>query len=116
MLRVFGSAAREVRDVVRAATPTHRRLRDHLVTVAVATVGVDVLCAIAAFLLERHGQKTELSRESGAPPSPASSATDESIGLGALGLRWLIQSASLGLGDGGDHSPIGRLARPSSVP
>ena len=60
MLRVFGSAAGEVRDVVRGATPTHRRLRDHLVTVAVATAGVDVFCAIVAFLLERHGQQTEL--------------------------------------------------------
>ena len=29
-------------------------------TVAVATVGVDVFCAVAAFLLERHGQQTEL--------------------------------------------------------
>jgi hypothetical protein len=60
VLRVLGSAGREVRDVLRAATPTHRRLRDHLVTVAVATVGVDVFCAIAAFLLERHSQQTEL--------------------------------------------------------
>ncbi len=60
MLRVLGSAAGEVRDVVRAATPTHRRLRDHLVTVVVATVGVDVFCAIVAFLLERHGRQTEL--------------------------------------------------------
>jgi hypothetical protein len=60
VLRVLGSAGREVRDVLRAATPTHRRLRDHLVTVVVATVGVDVLCAVAAFLLERHAQQTEL--------------------------------------------------------
>ncbi|HEY1539800.1 MAG TPA: hypothetical protein VGF63_10415 [Solirubrobacteraceae bacterium] len=54
------SHAREARDVVRGATPTHRRFRDHLVTLLVATVGVDVLCTIAAFLLERNGSQTEV--------------------------------------------------------
>ena len=57
---VLGSAAREFRDVLRAATPTHRRLRDHLVTIIVATVGVDLFCAIVGFLLERHSQQTEI--------------------------------------------------------
>jgi hypothetical protein len=59
-LGLLGSAFREFRDVLRAATPTHRRLRDHLVTIVVATVGVDLFCAIAAFLLERHSQETEI--------------------------------------------------------
>jgi hypothetical protein len=59
-LRVLGSAAGEFRDVLRAATATHRRLRDHLVTIIVATVCIDLLCAIAAFLLERHSQQTEI--------------------------------------------------------
>jgi hypothetical protein len=59
-VRVLGSAAREVRDVLRAATDTHRRLRDQLVTIVIATVGVDFLCAIAAFLLERHAEQTEI--------------------------------------------------------
>ena len=59
-LRVLASAAREFRDVLRAATPTHRRLRDQLVTIIVATVGIDLLCAIVAFLLERHSQQTEI--------------------------------------------------------
>src|SRR5476649_2796578 len=57
---VLVSSFRELRDVLRAATPTHRRLRDHLVTIIVATVGVDLVCAIAAFLLERHSQQTEI--------------------------------------------------------
>jgi hypothetical protein len=57
---VLGAAAREFRDVLRGATATHRRLRDHLVAIFVATAGVDVLCAIAGFLLERHAQQTEL--------------------------------------------------------
>jgi hypothetical protein len=59
-LPALGSAARELRDVLRGATATHRRLRDVLVTIAVATAGVDVLCAIAGFLLERHAQQTEI--------------------------------------------------------
>jgi hypothetical protein len=58
--RVLGSALRELRDVFRGATATHRRLRDHLVTIVVATIGVDLLCAIAAFFLERHAQQTEV--------------------------------------------------------
>ena len=58
--RVLGSSAREFRDVLRGATPTHRRLRDHLVTIMVVTVGVDLFCAIAAFLLERHSAQTEI--------------------------------------------------------
>ena len=58
--RVLGSSVREFRDVLRAATPTHRRLRDHLVTITITTVGVDLICAIAAFLLERHSQQTEI--------------------------------------------------------
>ena len=57
---MLGSAAREFRDVLRAATVTHRRLRDQLVVIIVATVGVDLLFAIAAFLLERHSQQTEI--------------------------------------------------------
>jgi hypothetical protein len=38
--RGLGSAARELRDVFRGATATHRRLRDVLVTIAVATAGL----------------------------------------------------------------------------
>lgn len=57
LLRV---AARELYDVVRVATATHRRLRDHLLTVLVATAGVDLLCALGAFLFERHSQQTQI--------------------------------------------------------
>jgi hypothetical protein len=58
--RALIAAAREARDVLRAATPTHRRLRDTLVAIAAATVGIDLICAIAAFLLERHAPQTEI--------------------------------------------------------
>jgi hypothetical protein len=58
--RVLMAAAREVRDMLRATTPTHRRLRDALVAIAAATLGIDLLCAIAAFLLERHAHRTQI--------------------------------------------------------
>jgi hypothetical protein len=58
--RVLGSAVRELYNVARAATPTHRRFRDHLVTIAIATIGVDLVCAVVAFLLERHAAETEI--------------------------------------------------------
>jgi hypothetical protein len=61
LLGALGSAGSEARDVLRAATPTHRRLRDIVVAILAATVGVDLVCAAAAFLLERHSQQTEIS-------------------------------------------------------
>jgi hypothetical protein len=60
LIEVLASAGREVRDVFRAATATHRRLRDHLITIAVATLGIDLVCTILAFVLERHSQQTEI--------------------------------------------------------
>ena len=60
LTEVLGASGREVRDVFRAATPTHRRLRDHLVTIAVATIGVDLLCAVLGYVLERHSHETEI--------------------------------------------------------
>ena len=60
LLRVLGESGAEVRDVVRAATPTHRRLRDRLVAVALVTLGFDVICAILAFLFEHHQQQTQI--------------------------------------------------------
>jgi hypothetical protein len=59
-MRPFRFAGSEILDVARAATKTHRRLRDRLVVIAGATLGVDLLCAVAAFLLERHAQQTEI--------------------------------------------------------
>jgi hypothetical protein len=58
--RVLASAAREAYNVVRGSTPTHRRLRDHLTAVACATLGVDLVCALMAFVLERHTPETEI--------------------------------------------------------
>jgi hypothetical protein len=54
------SALREVYRVATAASATHRRLRDALVAITVATLGVDLICAVISFFLERHGQQTEV--------------------------------------------------------
>jgi len=45
---------------MRAATGTHRRLRDLITMIVVATAGVDLVCAILAFLFERHAAETEI--------------------------------------------------------
>ena len=58
--RVLAHAAREAYEVLRGGTATHRRLRDHLTAVLIATAGIDLLCALAAFLFERHAHETEL--------------------------------------------------------
>jgi hypothetical protein len=58
--RVLATAAKEVYHVARATTPTHRRLRDDLTAIAFATLGVDLICALAAFLVERHSPETDI--------------------------------------------------------
>jgi hypothetical protein len=60
MIRVLHRAAREAYSVALATTATHRRLRDHLTAIFVATLGVDLLCALVALWTERHAQQTEV--------------------------------------------------------
>ena len=61
LLRVLRDTASEVREVARAGTRTHRRLRDRLVGIALATVGIDLICAVLAFLFEHHQKQTQVS-------------------------------------------------------
>jgi hypothetical protein len=58
--RVLASAAREAYNVARATTSTHRRLRDHLMAIVFATLGVDLVCALVAFLSERNSPETDI--------------------------------------------------------
>ena len=51
---------REFRAVLRAESPTHRRYRDHLTVIVVVTIGVDLICTVLAYLLERHAAGTEI--------------------------------------------------------
>jgi hypothetical protein len=60
IVRVVGAMAAEIRDVVRARTPTHGRLRDRLLAIAVVTVGVDLTCAVLAFAFEQHQRQTQI--------------------------------------------------------
>jgi len=57
---VIRNTAMEVRDVVRARTPTHSRLRDRLVGIALATIAVDLVCAALAFVFEHHAKQTQI--------------------------------------------------------
>jgi hypothetical protein len=58
--KVLRSAGRETYRVARGTTATHRRLRDHLTAIAFATLGVDLICALVAFLVERHSPETDI--------------------------------------------------------
>ncbi|HET7484373.1 MAG TPA: hypothetical protein VFJ64_03260 [Solirubrobacterales bacterium] len=53
-------AASEASGVILATTDAHKRLRDRLIVIGVATLGIDLICAIAAFLLERDAHRTEI--------------------------------------------------------
>jgi hypothetical protein len=60
LLDVLRDATGEVHDVLRAGTRTHRRLRDRLVAIGLATVGFDVVCAVLAFVFEHHQKQTQI--------------------------------------------------------
>ncbi|HEY2056055.1 MAG TPA: hypothetical protein VGH14_19135 [Solirubrobacterales bacterium] len=51
---------RELHAILRAETPTHRRYRDHLTMIVVVTVGIDLICTVLAYFLERHAAGTEI--------------------------------------------------------
>lgn len=50
----------ELRKVARAETQVHGRLRRHVLTIVVFTIGVDLICAAAAFVFEHHQRGTEV--------------------------------------------------------
>jgi hypothetical protein len=58
--RVMAAAGREVYRVGRGSTTTHRRLRERLTVIAVATVGVDLICAVVVLFLERNAHETQI--------------------------------------------------------
>lgn len=59
-LNVLRATFAEVVNVLRASTRTHRRLRDRLVGIAMATAGIDLICAVLALVFERHQQHTQI--------------------------------------------------------
>ena len=60
LVRVARDTGRGFADVLRARTPTHSRLRDRLVAIAIATIGVDLLFAVLAFVFEHHERQTQI--------------------------------------------------------
>jgi hypothetical protein len=54
LFRVVGQLGREIRNVRRASTPAHGHLRDRVVAIVTATVGVDLICAGLALAFEHH--------------------------------------------------------------
>jgi hypothetical protein len=57
-IRRFG--VREIRDVLRARTPTHLHLRDRLVFVTGATLLIDAVASVLILLFERNADGTEI--------------------------------------------------------
>src|SRR5438105_12626469 len=57
---VLRAAMREARAVLRGDTHFHRRLRDRLEAVVLATAGIDLVCAVIAYFAERHAAQTEI--------------------------------------------------------
>jgi len=46
--------------VARAATPTHMHLRERLVAIGLATIGVDLVGTVLEYLFERHATGTKI--------------------------------------------------------
>jgi hypothetical protein len=57
---VARNAMRELRDVLRASTTTHGRLRDRFAAVIVVTIVVDLISAVLALTFERHTSGTQI--------------------------------------------------------
>ena len=60
VVRVMRGIATEVHDVARGRTPTHKRLRDSLVGIALATIGVALICALLALVFEQQAKQTQI--------------------------------------------------------
>jgi hypothetical protein len=54
------AAIGELVAIARASTPTHGRYRGRVLAILVATLGVDVVCAVIALLAERHGPQSQV--------------------------------------------------------
>ncbi len=57
---MIGQAMSEASRVLRAETDTHLHLRQRLFKIGLVSVVVDLVCAVLAYYLERHGPQTEI--------------------------------------------------------
>jgi hypothetical protein len=60
LVRVMRDASAEIRDIARASTPAHGRLRDRVVAMALATIGIDLICAVLALVFEQDQKQTQI--------------------------------------------------------
>ncbi|HSO98361.1 MAG TPA: hypothetical protein VLP43_05365 [Solirubrobacteraceae bacterium] len=60
LTRVVRGAGSGIRNVFSARTPTHARLRDQIVAVALITLGIDLVCALLALWFEHHAPQTQI--------------------------------------------------------
>ena len=58
LVDIFGRHAKEIGRVFHGATETHRNLRDRVVAVVVATIAVDLVCALLALWFEHDAKGT----------------------------------------------------------
>jgi hypothetical protein len=54
------TGVREIKNVLRAPTPTHLHLRSRLVFITGATILVDAVASVLILFFERHAQGTEI--------------------------------------------------------
>ena len=60
VLRAVRTLLGEFALIVRAGTPTHGALRERVTGLFAVTIGVDLICAVLALLLERHVPQTDV--------------------------------------------------------
>ena len=58
--RAVAHAIAEAKRVARAETKVHARLRGHLTAIIVLTVGIDLVCAVLAYLFEHGARQTQI--------------------------------------------------------
>jgi hypothetical protein len=59
-VRVLRKTAREVYRVARGDTPAHAHLRDRLVGIVLATIGIDLIAALLALWFEHDAARTQI--------------------------------------------------------
>jgi len=59
-VRVLSQARSELHAVMRAQGKHHARLRDRVAAIVFATIGIDLVCALLAYVLERDQKGSEI--------------------------------------------------------
>lgn len=57
---LFRDAGAELGNVARAKTDVHARLRNHVVLIVLATIALDMVCALLAYVFEHSAKQTQV--------------------------------------------------------